>query len=201
MNQENNNKTDAKPADNKTAKKQHYREVLGDSSNNMPNAQNGNRNNKTRSADGRNNRNDLSANGTRQYANNRQNTRYKKPRGRKPVQTNIGSTGPVERNNQKNVSENKRNNERVNQPAEASKKAKDVAVEQISVKNNSDINAKTQPKQNRNARTRNHNPKTARWEKKIRAEETYEDIRRDNERIEKEIWLEIASIHTIKLDF
>ena len=41
----------------------------------------------------------------------------------------------------------------------------------------------------------------ARWEKKVRAEETYEDIHRDIERIEKEIWLEIASIHTIKLDF
>ena len=40
-----------------------------------------------------------------------------------------------------------------------------------------------------------------RWEKKIKAEETLEDIHRDNERIEKEIWLEIASIHTIKLDF
>lgn len=34
----------------------------------------------------------------------------------------------------------------------------------------------------------------------IRTEETYEDIRKENERIEKEIWLEIASIHTYKLD-
>ena len=40
-----------------------------------------------------------------------------------------------------------------------------------------------------------------RWEKRIKAEETLADIHRDNERIEKEIWLEIASIHTIKLDF
>jgi len=34
----------------------------------------------------------------------------------------------------------------------------------------------------------------------IRTEETHEDIHRENERIEKEIWLEIASIHTYKLD-
>lgn len=40
-----------------------------------------------------------------------------------------------------------------------------------------------------------------RWEQKVKAEETTEDIRRDNERIEKEIWLEIAGIHTIKLDY
>lgn len=35
---------------------------------------------------------------------------------------------------------------------------------------------------------------------RIQAEETYDDIRRDNERIEKEIWLEIAGIHTLTLD-
>jgi len=40
-----------------------------------------------------------------------------------------------------------------------------------------------------------------RWQNRIQAEETIEDIIRDNERIEKEIWLEIASFHTIKLDF
>ena len=31
--------------------------------------------------------------------------------------------------------------------------------------------------------------------------ETLDDIKRDNDRIEKEIWLEIADIHTIKLDY
>jgi hypothetical protein len=34
----------------------------------------------------------------------------------------------------------------------------------------------------------------------LRSEETSEDIRIENERIEKEIWLEIADIHTMKLD-
>jgi hypothetical protein len=39
------------------------------------------------------------------------------------------------------------------------------------------------------------------WDRnRIKAEETFEDIRRDNERIEKEIWLEIAGIHTLTLD-
>jgi len=39
------------------------------------------------------------------------------------------------------------------------------------------------------------------WDRnRIKAEETYEDIRRDNERIEKEIWLDIAGIHTLTLD-
>lgn len=38
------------------------------------------------------------------------------------------------------------------------------------------------------------------WGRNIRTEETHEDIHRENERIEKEIWLEIASIHTYKLD-
>ena len=42
--------------------------------------------------------------------------------------------------------------------------------------------------------------RVARWEKKIKTEETYDDIKRENERLEKEIWLEIAGIHTIKLD-
>lgn len=34
----------------------------------------------------------------------------------------------------------------------------------------------------------------------IKIEETYEEIKKDNERIEKEIWLEIAEIHNAKLD-
>jgi len=40
-----------------------------------------------------------------------------------------------------------------------------------------------------------------RWDpEKIKIEETYEDIKKENERIEKEIWLEIASIHNTRLD-
>jgi len=47
----------------------------------------------------------------------------------------------------------------------------------------------------------NERPREARsWGKHIRSEETYEDVRKENERLEKEIWLEIASIHTFKLD-
>lgn len=53
---------------------------------------------------------------------------------------------------------------------------------------------------NRPAQHASDSNRSARWEKKILAEETYEDIRRDIDRIEKEIWLEIAGLHTIKLD-
>jgi len=41
----------------------------------------------------------------------------------------------------------------------------------------------------------------SRWDpEKIKIEETYEDIKKENERIEKEIWLEIAEIHNTRLD-
>ena len=43
--------------------------------------------------------------------------------------------------------------------------------------------------------------RSARWDKRIKTEESYDDIKRDNERLEKEIWLEIAGLHTIKLDY
>lgn len=40
-----------------------------------------------------------------------------------------------------------------------------------------------------------------RWDdRKVKIEETFEDVRKDNERIEKEIWLEIAEIHNLRLD-
>ncbi len=38
------------------------------------------------------------------------------------------------------------------------------------------------------------------WSRNLRSEETSEDIRLENERIEKEIALEISGIHTMKLD-
>lgn len=48
---------------------------------------------------------------------------------------------------------------------------------------------------------RQERPKESRnWGRHIKSEDTYEDVRRENERLEKEIWLEIASIHTFKLD-
>ena len=39
------------------------------------------------------------------------------------------------------------------------------------------------------------------YQKESNMAETLDDIKRDNDRIEKEIWLEIADIHTIKLDY
>jgi hypothetical protein len=38
------------------------------------------------------------------------------------------------------------------------------------------------------------------WDRQVKAEETYEDVKRENDRLEKEIWLEIAEIRNIKLD-
>lgn len=46
----------------------------------------------------------------------------------------------------------------------------------------------------------NQQTRASRVGKTIEPEETYEDIKKDIERIEKEIWLEIAGLHTIKLD-
>jgi len=57
------------------------------------------------------------------------------------------------------------------------------------------------PPQRNDRPERSERPREARnWGRNIRTEETYEDIKKDNERIEKEIWLEIAGIHTYKLD-
>ena len=51
-----------------------------------------------------------------------------------------------------------------------------------------------------NQAQRNDRP-IRKWENRmVKIEETYDDIRKDNERIEKEIWLEIAEIHNAKLD-
>ncbi len=51
-----------------------------------------------------------------------------------------------------------------------------------------------------NQAPRNDRP-NRKWENRmVKIEETFDDIRKDNERIEKEIWLEIAEIHNAKLD-
>jgi len=56
-------------------------------------------------------------------------------------------------------------------------------------------------KNNTNPAPRTERPREPRtWARNIRTEETHEDIHKENERLEKEIWLEIASIHTYKLD-
>ncbi|MDD2393575.1 MAG: hypothetical protein PHN99_04755 [Eubacteriales bacterium] len=61
----------------------------------------------------------------------------------------------------------------------------------------------TQVRANNNTNYRPAKPSrpTNRWtDKKVRIEETYEDVCKDNERIEKEIWLEIAEIHNLRID-
>lgn len=71
-------------------------------------------------------------------------------------------------------------------------------------------NNNQRPQQNQQFQGAQHNPNNQsaqnakpvrKWEDhKVKFEETYEDIKRENERIEKEIWLEIAEIHNAKLD-
>jgi len=39
------------------------------------------------------------------------------------------------------------------------------------------------------------------WERRVKPVVTLEDLRKENDRIEKEILLEIAEIHNLKLDF
>ena len=38
------------------------------------------------------------------------------------------------------------------------------------------------------------------WGRPVKIEETFEDVKRENDRLEKEIWLEIAEIRNVKLD-
>lgn len=57
-----------------------------------------------------------------------------------------------------------------------------------------------QPRRNKRRRLQQRNKKPAQ-ELEVQVKlETFEDYRRENERLEKEIWLEIASIRTISLD-
>ena len=55
--------------------------------------------------------------------------------------------------------------------------------------------------QDHRSRERRHDDRKPRPRtKEFHPIETYEDIRKENERLEKEIWIEIASIHMTKLD-
>ncbi|MHB1453308.1 MAG: hypothetical protein ACYCYM_05055 [Saccharofermentanales bacterium] len=47
---------------------------------------------------------------------------------------------------------------------------------------------------------RNDRPARNWQDHKVKIEETLDDVRRDNERLEKEIWLEIAEIHNMRID-
>lgn len=126
--------------------------------------------------------------------------RNRRPRNRKPAQANAG--GPVERKEAQPNRDNR--NRQNNQPAEQKAQTNEnvnVARGKTSGERPSDQDNR-QNRQQRTAKPRNtQENRNNRWEKRVKQEETAEDIRRDNERIEKEIWLDIAGIHTIKLDF
>lgn len=172
--------------------KRHYRDI-GDAGSSNQDKQQGERN-----SDSQQSQNSAGQQQKRQGGN--QPPRNRRPRNRRPAQNSQG--GPVER---KEAQPNRNNRNRQKpQSAEMKAKTKDNA-------NAPKLNAsadkasdqeKKQNRQPRQTRTRSKaENRNNRWEKRVRQEETADDIRRDIERIEKEIWLEIAGIHTIKLDF
>ena len=89
------------------------------------------------------------------------------------------------------------------QPVEQpDKKQAEPAAQQTRRQNKPVRERSNRPEQSdRNSRTLPSKDRSARWENKIKTEENYEDVRQDIDRIEKEIWLEIAGLHTIKLDY
>ena len=71
-------------------------------------------------------------------------------------------------------------------------------------KTNVQRDMRTQTRDNRRSPYAGKNDRHADYSRfsrnRIQAEETLEDIRRENERLEKEIWLEIADFHIMTLD-
>lgn len=82
-------------------------------------------------------------------------------------------------------------------PRETQDKSQTARQQQRNVRDGAGEN---QPRRNKRRRLQQRNKKHAQ-ELEVQVKlETFEDYRRENERLEKEIWLEIASIRTISLD-
>lgn len=82
-------------------------------------------------------------------------------------------------------------------PRETQDKSQTARQQQRNVRDGAGEN---QPRRNKRRRLQQRNKKPAQ-ELEVQVKlETFEDYRRENERLEKEIWLEIASIRTISLD-
>lgn len=82
-------------------------------------------------------------------------------------------------------------------PRETQDKSQAAGQQQRNVRDRAGEN---QPRRNKRRRLQQRNKKPAQ-ELEVQVKlETFEDYRRENERLEKEIWLEIASIRTISLD-
>ena len=98
---------------------------------------------------------------------------------------------------EKNIRKNKRKirkrNNNQNQGSQREANANNV-------QNNQNSNPNAQRNRNNRRNNRYNDRKGYKNRNEVKAEETIDDIRKDNDRIEKEIWLEIAGIHTVKLD-
>ena len=121
--------------------------------------------------------------GQRNNNNRRRRNNGRNYNGERKPQMNKGGSDSQQKNQNKdqNRDQNKEQNRDQNQ------------------KQNREFNNK-QNRRNNNRERRYDRPRTQFQPKYEKAEETLEDIRHENDRIEKEIWIEIAEIHTIKLD-
>lgn len=112
-----------------------------------------------------------------------------------------GNNPPRPKNpNQQNNPNQQRNQ---NAPYSSTQQPRPQSHQPANVQGAGNRNATQAPVSQPNVQTqaqRNDRP-NRKWENRmVKIEETYEDIKKDNERIEKEIWLEIAEIHNAKLD-
>jgi hypothetical protein len=175
-------------------RKRHYREIGGPVRSDAP--QRADQNSENRSGGNRPPRNNQRrTTGGQPQTSTGSAQRQRRPRNKRPANQHAVKQGPVERN------ESVRQNEKA--PVNAVKPAADP--DQRADNPRKQYQDKNLPRdQQRADQPRSGGQKSrqpARWEKRVRTEENVDDVRRDIERIEKEIWLEIASIHTIKLDF
>lgn len=208
MGQEQNSNQPATAESNQ--KKRHYREIGGPVQ--ADNAQQGNQKSEGRSGGNRPPRNSQrQPAGVQSQSSGGSGQRQRRPKNRRPASQQAVKQGPVERTDSGRQNEKKpvnaikaantpeqRNEDSRKQPRQGKFPRQDQQrTEQRADQQRTD--QQRQDQQSRSSGQKNRQP--ARWEKKVRTEENVDDIRRDIERIEKEIWLEIASIHTIKLDF
>lgn len=103
---------------------------------------------------------------------------------------------PRDAESRQRVAETKKR-ETDSKPRETQDKSQAAGQQQRNVRDGAGEN---QPRRNKRRRLQQRNKKPAQ-ELEVQVKlETFEDYRRENERLEKEIWLEIASIRTISLD-
>ena len=138
------------------------------------------------------------------YQQRRNNSRPSRPIGPSDTHNVSPAAKPAQANVSQNVSRSSEKSEQINErqiSAPRNEKTESQAFGKESQAFGKESQAFGNRKNNANPSPRTDRPREPRtWGRNIRTEETHEDIHRENERLEKEIWLEIASIHTYKLD-